>query len=164
MFGAAVALLVAGAVGGCGDEGPQVSSRTLAPPPGAPAPDPASTKQRADLETRNLLRGAISAAETCFASTESYVPCRTREQLTRFASEQRFGPFLEHLVTAEPQPGQIAVLVASRRELRIVAASRSGNRFAYSRTLSRSGSGQPVQSCLVRAFPQSESCEKGRWG
>lgn len=165
----ALVALAALGTAGCGDSGPKVSSKTIAPPPGAPAPDLASTKQRADLETRNLLRGAISAAETCFGSADSYVPCRTREQLTPFASEQRFGPFLEHVVAGDPKPGEIAVQVATRRQLRILATSRSGNRFAYSRSLPRDPSRADaakttIFSCLVRAFPESESCEKGRWG
>ena len=157
-----VALLVLLAIGatvglalrGDDDEPSQAREVTL-----TPAVDQSAANRAADLEARNLLRGAFTAAETCFAATGTYARCRSREQLTPFASEAQYGPFLARVVTGEPRPAEIAVTVGTRRELRVISVSRTRNRFAYVRRLP----GAPVQSCRTPGFRNPEACDGGRW-
>lgn len=124
-----------------------------------PATDQTQANRAADREARTLLRGAISAVETCFGATGTYARCRTREELTPFASEAQFGPFLERVVPGSPTATQIAVTVGDRRNVRIVGVSRTRNRFAYVRRLP----GGAVQSCRASAFRNPEACSGGRW-
>jgi hypothetical protein len=125
-----------------------------------PATDQSQANRAADREARTLLRGAISAVETCFGATGTYARCRTREELAPFASEAQFGPFLERVVPGAPEATEIAVTVGDRRNVRIVGVSRTRNRFAYVRRLP----GTAVQSCRASAFPNPEACSGGRWG
>ncbi|MDX8153505.1 hypothetical protein SK069_18040 [Patulibacter brassicae] len=125
-----------------------------------PATDQTQANRAADREARTLLRGAISAVETCFGATGTYARCRTREELTPFASEAQFGPFLERVVAGSPEATEIAVTAGDRRNVRIVGVSRTRNRFAYVRRLP----GTAVQSCRASAFPNPEACSGGRWG
>ncbi len=125
-----------------------------------PATDQTQANRAADREARTLLRGVISAVETCFGATGTYARCRTREELAPFASEAQFGPFLERVVPGSPDASQIAVTVGDRRNVRIVGVSRTRNRFAYVRRLP----GTAVQSCRAAAFPNPEACSRGRWG
>jgi hypothetical protein len=117
----------------------------------------------ADRTAASLVRNVVSLAEACRATEE--VPdrrCRTPKVLrAQVATEERIA---SALVAGKPDRGQVAVQRATRRRLRVLAVSDSGNRFAFTSESRSGGRTVPTFSCVTPGHAPSAICRGGSWG